>query len=217
MRFHGNDSFGRRCLKWETTSGRMRCCETSPGLPRGGRWNISCLIVETENGKKDINKIHEVVSRIWFDVWAWYIPIYIYMWVMQYQIHVHCRYKTSSERMCIIEYNNPLPHWLANIFNRCAHVLLFKKHIARDIAIFCHIHQQLLSMNIFIYLYQKTDCRRRKIYLAYSLTLSEADYSNLPFLKKRKQVIRHRAVLCQLRSFSCWFNQHITLLCWKKM
>ena len=37
MRFHGNDSFGRRCLKWETTLGRMRCCETSPGLPRGGR------------------------------------------------------------------------------------------------------------------------------------------------------------------------------------
>ena len=183
-------------------------------------WQMKHLLFDSRDRERKERHQQDTWSGFKNMIWCMsmvYSNIYIYMWVMQYQIHVHCRYKTSSERMCIIEYNNPLPHWLANIFNRCAHVLLFKKHIARDIAIFCHIHQQLLSMNIFIYLYQKTDCRRRKIYLAYSLTLSEADYSNLPFLKKRKQVIRHRAVLCQLRSFSCWFNQHITLLCWKTM
>ena len=38
------------------------------GTSKGSRFSISYLTVKTENGKKGDSKIHQVISRILFDV-----------------------------------------------------------------------------------------------------------------------------------------------------
>ena len=112
-------SLGRRCSKWETTSERMRCCETSPGLPRVAD-SASPIWQSRQRTERKATARYIKWFQEYYLMYEHGTCKYDYNisnTVSEYQIHMHYRYKTSSERVCIYIYSSV--QWPASPQNMC--------------------------------------------------------------------------------------------------